>query len=100
MNKKVFTGLIILMGISILGIIIVQLVWMNSALKVKTELFERGVTEAMNNTVEHLERLHEVNVVNDMVFGDSLAWATEHEKESNFYFRKTICKQIFYLVNF
>ena len=51
MNKKIFTGLVILMGISIFGIIIVQLVWMNNAIKVKNQLFDRSVNEALNNTV-------------------------------------------------
>ena len=51
MNKKIITGLIVLMGISILGIIVVQLVWMNNAIRVKNELFNRGVNEALTNTV-------------------------------------------------
>ena len=78
MNKKVFTGLVVLMGISIFGIIAVQLVWMNNALKVKNELFERGVAEAMNTTVEHLDRLHGVGVVNDMMFGDTVVWVGDN----------------------
>ncbi|MBN1819552.1 MAG: HAMP domain-containing histidine kinase [Prolixibacteraceae bacterium] len=80
MNKKVFTGLVILMGISILGIIAVQLVWMNNALKVKNELFERGVSDALNKTVVHLEKLHSVNVVNDMMFNDSSYWMGNNRK--------------------
>ncbi|WP_297099667.1 sensor histidine kinase KdpD [uncultured Draconibacterium sp.] len=72
MNKKLFTGLIILMGISILGIIAVQLVWMNNAIRVKNEMFERGVNQAMQQTVSRLEDLHNLGVVNEMVFaGDS-----------------------------
>lgn len=55
MNKKNITGLIVLMGISILGIIVVQLVWMNNAIRVKNELFNRGVNEALTNTVNKLE---------------------------------------------
>ncbi|MDX8338232.1 HAMP domain-containing sensor histidine kinase [Draconibacterium sp. IB214405] len=72
MNRKLFTGLIILMGISILGIIAVQLVWMNNAIRVKNEMFERGVNQAMQQTVSRLEDLHNLGVVNEMVFaGDS-----------------------------
>jgi two-component system, OmpR family, phosphate regulon sensor histidine kinase PhoR len=74
MNKKVFTGLLVLMGISILGIIFVQLVWINNAIKVKNELFARDVNEALNNTTNQLERLHDVNVVNEMMFSDSVGW--------------------------
>ncbi|KJF42886.1 sensor histidine kinase [Draconibacterium sediminis] len=73
MNRKLFTGLIVLMGISILGIIAVQLVWMNNAIRVKNEMFERGVNQALQQTVSRLEDLHNLGVVNEMVFaGDSI----------------------------
>jgi len=75
MNKKWFTGIVILMGVSILGIIAVQLVWMNNAIKIKNELFSRSVSDAMNNTVRKLEDLHNFGVVNRMVFHDSIHWA-------------------------
>lgn len=61
------------MGVSILGIIAVQLVWMNNAIRVKNEMFERGVNRAMQQTVSRLEDLHNLGVVNEMVFaGDSV----------------------------
>lgn len=75
MNKKWFTGIVFLMGISILGIIAVQLVWMNNAIRIKNELFSRSVSDAMNNTVRKLEDLHNFGVVNRMVFHDSVYWA-------------------------
>jgi len=84
MNKKFFTGLIILMGISILGIIAVQLVWMNNAIAVKNELFNRSVNEALNNTVNKLEDLHNFGVVNHMVFNDTLHWMNEFNEDFNF----------------
>ncbi len=77
MNKKLFTGIIVLMGISILGIIAVQLVWMNNALRVKNELFNRSVNEALNNTVEKLENLHNFGIVSHMVFDKSLQWRNQ-----------------------
>lgn len=64
------------MGISILGIIGVQLIWMNNAIRVKTEMFDRGVNEAMRNTVNRLEDIHNLGVVNEMVLhGDSISWS-------------------------
>ncbi len=64
------------MGISILGIIAVQLVWMNNAIRVKNELFNRSVNEALINTVNKLENLHNFGVLNNMVFeADSFHWA-------------------------
>lgn len=85
MNRKFFTGIIILMGISILGIIAVQLIWMNNAIKVKNELFNRSVNEALNNTVDKLEDLHNFGVVNRMVFkSDSLHWTKEFNNDFEF----------------
>ncbi len=86
MNKKVFTGLVILMGISILGIIIVQLVWMNNAIKVKNELFDRSVNEALNNTVYKLENNHDFNVLNRIAFDDSLNWSSNRDENFDFRF--------------
>lgn len=82
MNKKFFAGIIILMGVSILGIIAVQLVWMNNAIQVKNELFNRSVNEALNNTVNKLEDLHNFRIVNHMVFDfDSLEWTNEMNED-------------------
>ena len=75
MNKKLFTGIVVLMGISILGIIAVQLVWINNAVRVKNELFVRSVNDALNNTAGKLEDIHNFGIVNRMVFHDSVVWA-------------------------
>jgi two-component system phosphate regulon sensor histidine kinase PhoR len=87
MNRKVFTGLIVLMGISILGIIAVQLIWMNNAIKVKNELFNQSVTRALQQTVSKLEDIHNLGVVNEMVFaGDSGRWTQNSKSDFNFEF--------------
>ncbi len=62
------------MGISILGIIAVQLVWMNNAIRIKNELFSRSVNDALNSTVAKLEDRHNFDVVTRMAFADSLHW--------------------------
>ena len=56
MSKRFFTFLVILMGLSILGVIAVQLVWMKNAIRVKNELFDRSVNEALNQTAQEIER--------------------------------------------
>ena len=84
MNRKIFTWLIILMGISILGIIAVQLVWMNNAIRVKNELFNRSVNEALNNTVNKLEDLHNFKVVNQMVMDESMNWKSLSGEEFDY----------------
>jgi two-component system, OmpR family, phosphate regulon sensor histidine kinase PhoR len=68
MNKKIITGLILIMGISIVGIIIIQLVWMNNAIKVKNELFDRNVNEALTNATNRLETLQDFKLINHFAF--------------------------------
>ena len=72
MNKKIFALLIALMGISILGIVIVQLVWMNNAIRVKNELFDRSVNEALTSTTNRLENMQDFRMMNHFSMDDSL----------------------------
>ena len=74
------------MGISILGIIVVQLVWMNNAIKVKNELFDRSVNEALNNTVTKLENFHDINVFSRIALEDSVDWAEDRNEDFGFSF--------------
>lgn len=71
MNKKIITGLIALMGISILGIIIIQLVWMNNAIRVRNELFDRSVNEALTSTTNRLETMQDFRMINHFALGDT-----------------------------
>ena len=71
MNKKIITGLIALMGISIIGIIIIQLVWMNNAIRVRNELFDRSVNEALTSTTNRLETLQDFRMINHFALGDT-----------------------------
>ena len=72
MVRKVITGLILLMGISIAGIIIVQLIWVKNAIRLRNEQFDRGVSDAMHQTVSRLEKIHDVMVIRHLAFPDSL----------------------------
>ncbi|MFA5327114.1 MAG: HAMP domain-containing sensor histidine kinase [Prolixibacteraceae bacterium] len=72
MNKKIIAGLIALMGISILGIIIIQLVWMNNAIRVRNEMFDRSVNEALTGTTNRLENMQDFRIINHFAFGDSV----------------------------
>lgn len=72
MNKKIITGLIALMGISILGIIIIQLVWMNNAIRVRNEMFDRSVNEALTVTTKRLEDIQDFRMINHFAFGDTM----------------------------
>ena len=72
MNRKIITGLIGLMGISILGIIIIQLVWMNNAIRVRNELFDRSVNEALNSATNRLETMQDYRLINRFAFNDTI----------------------------
>jgi len=61
MRKKSFTGLVILMGFSLLGIILVQFLWMDNAIKVRKEKFNATIYDALNATVQRLQREQEAN---------------------------------------
>lgn len=51
------------MGISLLGIIAVQLYWFNNSVKVRDELFDRSVNEALNKAVRKLEINHDIRII-------------------------------------
>jgi two-component system, OmpR family, phosphate regulon sensor histidine kinase PhoR len=72
MVKKITTGLIILMGISIVGIIIVQLIWMVNAMRLRNEQFDRGGSDALHQTVSRMERIHDITVISHLAFPDSM----------------------------
>jgi two-component system, OmpR family, phosphate regulon sensor histidine kinase PhoR len=74
MNKRVITGLIILMGISLLGIVVVQFYWFNNSVNVRNELFDRSVNEAMNKAVRRLETGHDLTIIRNFANGDSSNW--------------------------
>jgi two-component system phosphate regulon sensor histidine kinase PhoR len=74
MNKRIIIGLVILMGFSLLGIIAVQFYWFNNSVKVRNELFDRSVNEAMNKAVRRLETGHDLKIIRNFTYGDSLKW--------------------------
>ncbi|WP_372773185.1 sensor histidine kinase [Mangrovibacterium sp.] len=55
MSKQTFSYIIILMGLSIVGIILVQIVWINNAIEVRNDLFNRSINEVLNRAAERLE---------------------------------------------
>jgi len=74
MNKKRFIGLVVLMGISLLGIVAVQYYWFHSAARVRNELFDRSVNEALTNASKRLQTMQDYPIVNQYFFNDSLQW--------------------------
>jgi len=74
MKKRTIVGLVFLMGISLLGIIAVQFYWFNNSVRVRNELFDRSVNEAMNKAVRRLEMGHDLKLIRNLTTGDSTKW--------------------------
>src|ERR1035437_8889386 len=63
MNKMKIWAIIILMSIALLGVIVVQIYWIDSSIQVRHEQFERSVNEAMNCVVSKLETQEAFSVI-------------------------------------
>jgi len=55
MNRRLFIFVIILMGISLAGIILLQLFWISNAISIREEQFNKTVNLALRETSEKLE---------------------------------------------
>ncbi|RLD58066.1 MAG: hypothetical protein DRJ05_08680 [Bacteroidetes bacterium] len=75
MDKRLITGAIILMAISLIGIIMVQLFWVKNAFEVKEAQFDRSVNDALSNAINHIETDETVFYISNMVSGDK-SWKT------------------------
>ena len=55
MGKKIFVLIVILMSISLIGIVSVQLYWINNAIESKENQFKGDVTKSLARVSERLE---------------------------------------------
>jgi len=53
--KKIFPLIVVLITLSVVGILFIQMSWINNAIKLKHEEFLREVDQAMKNTTEELQ---------------------------------------------
>ena len=67
MNRKIITGLIILMGISLIGIIAVQLVWISNAVEEREVQFVNNVNQALENVSAKAEKAETLHFVSNMI---------------------------------
>ncbi|MCL3779753.1 HAMP domain-containing histidine kinase [Prolixibacteraceae bacterium JC049] len=63
MSRKLITTLIVLMGLSIVGVITIQLIWISNAVRLNNELFHRTVNEALVSTVQQLENNRDLKMM-------------------------------------
>ncbi|NOU61630.1 sensor histidine kinase [Marinifilum caeruleilacunae] len=60
MSKRLITGLIILMSISLLGIIAVQILWIRNAISIEEKTFASNINKALHKIVFNLENKENV----------------------------------------
>jgi hypothetical protein len=69
MSRKFFTGLVIMMVLSIIGITWVQINWIRNAVSMVNESFNNAVFMSLNNAAGEIESLRKMNFFNN--FGGS-----------------------------
>ena len=70
MNRTRFTGLIIMMVLSIIGIIWVQAVWIRNAFAIRNENFNNAVIVSLNNAADAIESTQRLNFFNNFMPAD------------------------------
>ncbi len=65
MGKKIFTLIVVLMSISLIGIISVQVYWIKDAIKNKRQQFENDVTISLARTSERIKEREENEAYNE-----------------------------------
>ncbi len=73
MNKMRFTGLIIMMIFSVIGIIWVQIVWITNAIRIQNNGFNYNVSLALSNAANDIEQSRKMNFFNNFMLNDPLA---------------------------
>jgi two-component system, OmpR family, phosphate regulon sensor histidine kinase PhoR len=69
MSKRFFTGLVIMMALSIIGITWVQINWIKNAVEILNQDFNNRVFNSLNSAAGEIESLREMNFFNN--FGSS-----------------------------
>jgi two-component system phosphate regulon sensor histidine kinase PhoR len=75
MNRKKFTGLIVMMVLSIIGIIWVQSAWINKAVGIQNEGFDNAVTMSLISAANSIETSRRMNFFNNYMPVDPLSFA-------------------------
>ncbi|MCB0472155.1 MAG: HAMP domain-containing histidine kinase [Flavobacteriaceae bacterium] len=88
MSKRLFVLLIVLMSVALIGIIAVQIYWINSTVKIREEQFTNDVKFALAKVSENIqEREYNDYVKENLSLLDSIS-RSPLTKKSDFYFQK------------
>jgi two-component system phosphate regulon sensor histidine kinase PhoR len=74
MNRMKFTGLIVMMLLSIVGIIWVQIVWIRNAINIQNEGFNYAVKLSLSNAENAIESSRKMNFFNNFMPTDPLVF--------------------------
>ena len=74
MNRKKFTGLIVMMLLSIIGIIWVQIVWIRNAVDIQNDGFDNRVGISLYNAANAIESSRRMNFFNNFMPSDPLSF--------------------------
>lgn len=78
MNKKVISVLIVLMSISLLGIILVQVLWIRNAVEIEERTFQTNINTMLRKVVNNLEEEESVFLI-----GEELHSIPDNKLENN-----------------
>lgn len=56
MNKQNVSWVTVFVSVALIGLIGIQIYWINNAISLKAEDFDRGVNDALNNVANKLEK--------------------------------------------
>ena len=82
MRRWKFIGLISLMLVSLTGIIWVQIVWINNAVRVRNDLFNRSVFNSLQSTARKIESSRQLGFYERMMVADSLLQSQADEMQT------------------
>ncbi len=84
MNRMKFTGLIIMMLLSIVGIIWVQIVWISRAIGIRNDNFNNAVIVSLHTAATAIESSRRMNFFNNFMLSDPLLFSNSHGDVSSY----------------
>ncbi len=84
MNRYKFTGLIFMMLFSIIGIILVQMVWINEAVGIRNESFNAVAIASIRDAAESIESSRKMSFFNDYILKDPVAQQNQSSSVSDY----------------
>jgi len=71
MNKRFFIWIVVLMGISLPGIVMVMIYWLNNPMMMNKAIFDRQVIEALNDAAEQIQINQDTRMINNGLSNDT-----------------------------